>query len=50
MLGLPGNYENRTNGLFRLNQLFFDREIKAYKNLPPVLFVKSFLPINLIED
>ena len=50
MLGLPGNYENRINGVFRLNQLFFDREIKAYKNMPPILFVKSYMPIDLIED
>ncbi|MDC7226109.1 MAG: amino acid permease [Spirochaetales bacterium] len=50
MLGLPGNYENRATGVFKLNQLFFDREIKSYKDLPPVLFVKSYMVMNLIED
>ena len=50
MLGLPGNYESRVTGVFKLNQLFFDREIKSYKDLPPVLFVKSYMVMNLIED
>ncbi len=50
MLGLPGNYENKTSNVFNLNQLFFDREIKSYKDLPPVLFVKSYMVMNLIED
>ena len=50
MLGLPGNYENRITGVFKLNQLFFDREIQGYKDLPPVLFIKSYMAMNLIED
>ena len=50
MMGLPGNYENRSTGVFKLNQLFFDREIKSYKDLPPVLFIKSYMVMNLIED
>ncbi|MDC7126035.1 MAG: amino acid permease, partial [Spirochaetales bacterium] len=50
MLGLPGNYENRVTGVFNINQLFFDREIKSYKELPPILFVKSHRVMNLIED
>ena len=50
MLGLPGNYENKTSGVFKLNQLFFDREIKNYSTLPPVLFVKSYRVMDLIED
>lgn len=50
MLGLPGNYENRGSDVFRINQLFFDREIKSYKDLPPVLFVKSHEVMDLIED
>ena len=50
MLGLPGNYENRVTGVFKLNQLFFDREIKSYSTLPPVLFVKSYRVMDLIED
>jgi len=50
MLGLPGNYESRLSTVFKLNQLFFDREIKSYKDLPPVLFVKSHAIMELIED
>lgn len=50
MLGLPGNYENRLTGVFNINQLFFDREIQTYKDLPPVLFIKSYMAMNLIED
>lgn len=50
MLGLPGNYESRLSPVFKLNQLFFDREIKSYKNLPPVLFIKSHEVMELIED
>ncbi|MBI9107135.1 MAG: amino acid permease [Spirochaetales bacterium] len=50
MLGLPGNYESRLSDVFRINQLFFDREIKSYKDLPPVLFIKSHGIMDLIED
>ena len=50
MLGLPGNYEKKGSDVFRLNQLFFDREIKTYKDLPPILFIKSHDVMNLIED
>ncbi len=50
MLGLPGNYENRTSGVFNLNQMFFDREIKSYKDMPPILFIKSYMVMNLFED
>ncbi len=50
MLGLPGNYESRRSSVFRLNELFFDREINSYKDMPPILFVKSHHAMNLIES
>ena len=54
MIGLPGNYteteEKGLSSLFHLDELFFDREIENYKDLPAVLFVKSQGVINLIEE
>ena len=54
MLGLPGNYTEPTEkgirSIFNLDELFFDREIENYKDLPAVLFVKSQRVIDLIED
>lgn len=50
MMGLPGNFsKDGLTELFGLNELFFDRQIAKYEDLPPVLFVKSAQHIELTE-
>jgi amino acid transporter len=49
MLGMPGKYEEERR-IFNLDEFFFDREIDKYDHYPPILFVKSYRTVNLIED
>lgn len=52
LLGLPGNYieKAKRTRIFQLNEFFFTKELKKYKNLPPILFVKSVKKIELVEE
>ncbi|HNW81743.1 MAG TPA: amino acid permease [bacterium] len=51
MMGLPGKFSKDSGvRLFGLNELFFDKQIARYEDLPPVLFVKSAQYIELIEQ
>jgi hypothetical protein len=51
MMGIPGNTIEKDTGLFfKLNEFFFDKEIEKYREMPPVLFVKSAYTMDLIED
>lgn len=50
MMGLPGSFSKEgVIRLFGINEMFFDREIAKYEDLPPVLFVKSAQNIELTE-
>jgi len=51
MMGLPGYFvmedEERK---FKLNEEFLQEGLSKYKNLPPVLLIKSSTKLNLFED
>jgi len=52
MMGLPGDVSvmEGIGKFFKLDEMFFDKEINKYDDLPALLFVKSASLMNLIEE
>ncbi|MDC7221992.1 MAG: amino acid permease [Spirochaetales bacterium] len=50
MMGIPGNYVENNKSIFRFNEYFFSKEIGRYRQLPPILFIRSIRAISLTED
>lgn len=49
LVGMPGGDVGDIGKIFALDKVFFTRDLKQYKDLPPVLFVKAAGVMNLIE-
>ncbi len=50
LMGMPGNQSGGWAKMFHLDKMFFERELKKYQNLPPILFVKAAGIVRLMED
>lgn len=49
LMGMPGQSAGTLAKVFRLDKLFFDRELGKYDDLPPILFVKAAGVMTLMD-
>jgi len=50
LMGMPGKQAGNLVKFFKLDKILFEKEIKTYEGLPPILFVKAAETHKLVED
>ncbi len=50
ILGMPGHYTNPLSRFTKWDKHKFEKDIRAYEGLPPILFVKSAGKYSLLDD